>query len=161
MSVNDYRPHILVLPEDDTNRQMANGFLLDVGNLRYRQMQVLEEAGGWSAVLDRFKSTHIREMDRNLNRLMILLIDFDRDGNRLGKVKKVIPDHLIDRVFVLGVWSEPEALKSDTGKSYETIGSTMAKECREGTNTTWQHDLLKHNVDEVARLREHVLSILF
>jgi hypothetical protein len=29
MSVNKYHPHVLVLPEDDANRQLANGFLLD------------------------------------------------------------------------------------------------------------------------------------
>lgn len=26
--MNKYRPHVLVLPEDDANRQIANGFLL-------------------------------------------------------------------------------------------------------------------------------------
>lgn len=161
MSVNYYRPHILVLPEDDANRQLANGFLLEVDNLRNRQMQVLEEAGGWNAVLELFQSTHIREMDRNSKRFMILLIDFDSKKNRLSEARKVIPDHLTDRVFVLGVWSEPEALKSDTGESCETIGSAMAKDCREETDTIWQHDLLKHNADEIARLRAHVRSILF
>ena len=29
MSVNVYKPHVLVLPEDDADRQIANGFLLD------------------------------------------------------------------------------------------------------------------------------------
>ena len=27
MSVNRYRPHIMILPEDDANRQLANGFV--------------------------------------------------------------------------------------------------------------------------------------
>jgi len=27
MSPNQYQPHILVLPEDDANRQIANGFI--------------------------------------------------------------------------------------------------------------------------------------
>lgn len=46
MSVNRHLPHVLVLPEDDANRQIANGFLLHhaIGN---RKIQVLEEAGGW------------------------------------------------------------------------------------------------------------------
>jgi hypothetical protein len=52
---NRYRPHVLVVPEDDVNRQIANGFLLDpsilIGNI-----QVLEEVGGWLEVLARFKS---------------------------------------------------------------------------------------------------------
>ena len=58
MSVNKYLPHVLVLPEDDANRQLANGFLLDRA-LMTRSIQVLAEAGGWTAVLDRFKSDHV------------------------------------------------------------------------------------------------------
>jgi hypothetical protein len=27
--MNRYQPHVFVLPEDDANRQLANGFLLD------------------------------------------------------------------------------------------------------------------------------------
>jgi hypothetical protein len=27
MSANKYKPHVVVLPEDDANRQLANGFL--------------------------------------------------------------------------------------------------------------------------------------
>jgi hypothetical protein len=62
---------------------------------------------------------------------------------------------LKDRVFVLGVWSEPEALKANLG-SYETIGMAMAEDCREETDTIWGHDLLRHNASELDRLREHV-----
>ena len=55
MSVNKYQPHVLVLPEDDANRQLANGFLLDQ-YLSTRKIQVLEEVGGWIQVLERFLS---------------------------------------------------------------------------------------------------------
>jgi hypothetical protein len=48
MSVNRYKQHVLILPEDDANRQIANGFLLDVNA---RQVQVQNVGGGWSAVL--------------------------------------------------------------------------------------------------------------
>jgi hypothetical protein len=44
MSVNKYQPHILVLPEDDANRQLANGFVLDQ-SVATRNIQVLEEVG--------------------------------------------------------------------------------------------------------------------
>ena len=53
MSVNKYMPHVLVLPEDDANRQLANGFQLDE-SLATRKMQILEEAGGWQEVLHCF-----------------------------------------------------------------------------------------------------------
>ena len=118
MSVNKYLPHVLVLPEDDANRQLANGFHLDLF-LATRRMQILEEAGGWQEVLPRFKTDHLPEMDRYGSRFMVLLIDFDGREDRLNSVSAAIPDRLQDRVFVLGVWSEPEELRLKLG-SYET-----------------------------------------
>lgn len=161
MSVNKNRPHIYVLPEDDANRQLADGFFLDHSLWNRRSsFQVLPEAGGWRKALDSFQSDHIRGMERYPQRFMVLLIDFDGQGDRLDNAKAVVPDHLKDRVFVLGAWGEPEALKANLG-DYETIGMAMAKDCREETDTTWGHDLLQHNASELDRLREHVRPILF
>jgi hypothetical protein len=81
MSVNKYRSHVLVLPEDDANRQIANGFLLDE-SLNGRAIQVLRSPGGWSKVRDEFVRTHVAEMDRNTLRYMVLLVDFDQDDPR-------------------------------------------------------------------------------
>ena len=162
MSVNKFLPHVLVLPEDDANRQLANGFLLDDSlAIRRRRIQVLEEAGGWAEVLDRFKSDHIVEMERNANRFMVLLIDFDGKQSRLEKARAVIPEHLNDRVFVLGAWTEPEDLRKANLGSYEIIGLAMARDCRNETDTTWGHQLLRHNAGELDRLRELVRPILF
>jgi hypothetical protein len=149
----------MVLPEDDANRQLARGFLLDQ-SVSARRIQVLPVAGGWRSVLDAFESEHIREMDRYPKRFMVLLIDFDRHEERLTYAKSHIPGNLIDRVFVLGVWTEPEKLRADLG-SYETIGRAMAQDCREETDTTWGHDLLRHNAGEIGRLRERVRPFLF
>ena len=160
MSPNRERPHVLVLPEDDANRQLANGFHLQVDSNLQRQMQVLPVAGGWGEVLNLFESEHVAEMDRWHRRFMVLLIDFDGIEDRLQNAKARIPERLTDRVFILGVLSKPEDLKADLG-SYETIGSAMAEDCREGTDTTWGHKLLEHNASEIERLREHVCPILF
>ena len=157
MSVNRELPHVFVIPEDDANRQLANGFHLGLDLTR--QMQVLLVAGGWRKVLERFRSDHVREMD-NPNQVVVLLIDFDAQANRLEQAKAEIPDHLIDRVFILGAWTEPEDLKADLG-TYETIGLAMAKDCREETDRIWGHDLLRHNSSEIDRLRERVCPILF
>jgi hypothetical protein len=159
MSVNKYQPHVLVLPEDDANRQLANGFILDQSLSTWR-IQVLEEVGGWRQVLDRFLSDHVVDMDRYPDRSMVLLIDFDREQERLNDAKARIPKHLTERVFILGAWSEPEALKTELG-SYERIGLAMARDCREETDTTWGHGLLRHNASELDRLRERVRPILF
>ena len=160
MSVNKYLPHVYVLPEDDANRQLAIGFQL--GDLSdFRQMQVLNVAGGWQKVVQCFKEEHIHGMDRNTNRFMVLLIDFDEQENRLKNVKAEIPEHLKERVFVLGAWSEPGKLRPDFGSDYEKIGSAMAKDCHDNTEVTWGHELLRRNADELERLRNLVRPILF
>jgi hypothetical protein len=43
----------------------------------------------------------------------------------------------------------------------EEMGSALARDCRDETNATWSHELLQHNANELARLREHVRPILF
>lgn len=157
MGVNRQQPHVLVLPEDDANRQVATGFVLDLS----RQIQVLPVAGGWTQVLERFLSDHVLDMTRNPYRFMVLLIDFDGRDQRLDEAKKKIPAELTERVFILGALSEPEELRKAGLGSYEEIGLALARDCREGTNDTWGHDLLKNNAGELARMRDHVRSILF
>jgi hypothetical protein len=159
MSVNKYRPHVYVLPEDDANRQVVNGFRLEP-SLADNRIHVLEEAGGWNETLDRFCSIYSFEMERFPERLMILLIDLDGKVDRLEFAKGRIPEHLRDRVFILGALNEPEDLTSELG-SYETIGLAMARDCREGTDTIWDHEQLRHNAGEIVRLRAHVRPILF
>ena len=93
MSANKYQPHVLVLPEDDANRQLANGFLLD-RYLSTWKIQVLEEAGGWNEVLERFISDYATGMELYTGRYMVLLIDFDGKEERLQDVKVRVPGHL-------------------------------------------------------------------
>ncbi len=99
-------------------------------------------------------------MDRYGNRLLVLLIDFDGVAARFAHFQNRIPSRLVDRIFILGSWSEPERLKKSLGP-YEEIGSKLAQECRDGTETVWNHELLRHNAQELGRLREHVRPILF
>jgi len=160
MSADKHQRHVLVLPEDDPNRQMARGFLLDQ-SVASRRIQVLRAAGDWRKVLDSFGSDHVREMDRYPNRFMVLLIDFDGHEDRLAYAMKAIPERLTERVFILGVLTEPEDLKRAGLGSYEEIGQDLAKDCREDTDTTWGHDLLRHNSGEVDRLRDCVRPFLF
>jgi hypothetical protein len=160
MSVNRFQPHVLVLPEDDANSQLANGFWL-YPSLLSRRMQVLSSAGGWHKVLECFEADHAHGMRDNTNRSMVLLIDFDEQEGRLNEVKARIPEELKERVFILGSLSEPEALRRDLRKSYETIGYEMAKDCHDETNEVWGNALLRNNAPELERMREHVRSILF
>jgi hypothetical protein len=160
MSVNKHRSHILVIPEDDANRQIANGFLRDP-HLLNRQIQILEEAGGWNQVLEQFRSNHVVGMDRYPSRLMVLVIDLDGHVERLQNAKAKIPAHLTERVFILSALRTPEDLRRANLGSYENIGLALAKDCREETSAIWGHELLRHNAYELDRLRQHVRTILF
>ena len=91
---------------------------------------------------------------------MVLLVDFDQIDGRAADVRAAVPDELADRVFVIGAWSKPEDLKATMG-SFEEIGMGLAKECREDTETTWNHPLLRHNSDELVRMKQILRPILF
>jgi hypothetical protein len=160
MAPNSELPHVLVLPEDDANRQIANGFHLNVAWQRHRQMQVLPVAGGWTHVIDEFQSKHIQLMRNCPARIMVLLIDYDGQTARLGTARASVPADLVDRVFILGALTRPEQLKPRLG-AYEEIGAAIANGCREGTGQVWEDGLLRHNAKEVERLQNLLCSILF
>lgn len=160
MSLNRYKSHVFVLPEDDANRQIANSFILHP-NINERVIQVLPPAGGWGKVLSRFTEVHVSEMQQYSEERLILLIDFDLRKDRLTYVKNKIPASLQERVFVVGVLSDPEMLKSDLGKSFEGIGEVLANNCADNTNELWKHELLKHNKIELDRIISSIKPFLF
>jgi hypothetical protein len=158
--VNKNKPHVLVLPEDRANLNLATGFQLEIDWTRQRQLQVLPEAGGWHEVLKKFKKDHISGMDKWPDRFMILLIDFDGHLERLQEAREAIPDHMAERVFVLGTSTEPEDLKHDLG-TFEAIGRALANDCRNETVFTWGDHRLIHNANELKSLNKLVRPILF
>jgi hypothetical protein len=157
---NNYRPHIHVLPEDDANRQIANGFF-QAPNVNIRAVKVLPLAKGWDKPGKKFAKEYEPGMRQFPERMMVLLIDFDDDENRLSYVKNQIPEDLKARVFVLGVLSEPENLRRDIQKTFEEIGEALATDCPDNTNELWGHTLLKHNKGELDRMASSVKTFLF
>ena len=131
MSVNNYKPHVLVLPEDDANSAIANGFYLEVNHSR--KMQILPPAGGWVNSRDAVLTQH----------------------------EKGLPNDLKDRVCGLGARTEPEKLRQAKLGTFEEIGRKLAVECREGKGLLAAHELLTHNPAELARLKATIFSILF
>jgi hypothetical protein len=160
MSVNKYQPHVLVLPEDDANRNLATGFLLDSA-LDPRTVQILPPAGGWGNVAEEFRQVHVSEMNRFPLRHMVLLVDFDEQEDRLSRIQQAIPPSLAARVCVLGTWSEPEKLRQSLNRSLENIGTTLAQDCVSESPGLWEHELLRHNASELARIDGILRSILF
>jgi hypothetical protein len=89
------------------------------------------------------------------------LLDFDNQIDRPDRVKDNVPEDLRNRVFLLGVQSEPEALKQAGLGSFEDIGKRLATECREGIKDVWAHQLLRQNAGEISRLEQSVRTFLF
>jgi hypothetical protein len=161
MSVNKYKPHVLVLPEDDANRQMANGFLLHPA-LNPTCIDVQPHPGGWGKVLDTFERVHVAGLRSYPKRHLVLLIDFDEQvSDRTQHVRDRIPADVSDRVYLLGTHGEPEPLKSAQGCSLERIGEDLASACADGVPGLWQHALLTHNQAELDRLIAQVKPFLF
>ncbi len=160
--INRYKKHIILLPEDEDNIQIANGFLVHP-NLKERAIQVMGPCRGWKKVVEVFTEEYALEMmGKYSDRMIVLLMDFDNNyENRLCYVKDQIPEELKARVFVLGVLSEPRNLKTDINKSYEEIGEALAKDCPDNTNELWGHTLLKHNKGELDRMASSVKPLLF
>ncbi|RUS94257.1 hypothetical protein [Trichormus variabilis] len=94
-------------------------------------------------------------------RMIVLLIDFDDCEDRLSYIKSYIPEDIKNRVFVLGVQSNPESLKRDIQKSFEAIGEALATDCSENKNELWGHNLIIHNKPELERMIKFVKPFLF
>jgi len=78
-------------------------------------------------------------------RSLVLLLDFDGREDRRTVVGTRIPAALRDRTYLFGVWTEPEEL----GQERESFGASLAQACYDGAE--WNHPLLAHNAEEVAR----------
>jgi hypothetical protein len=159
--VNAYRPHVLVLPEDDADHAIAYGFQLSLDQRAGGQYKVLPSAGGWLKAIESFLTDHVAYMRAKQNAHFVLLIDFDNDGSRLVYVKGRIPPDVVNRVFVLGVLSNPEQLRASGAGNFEQIGYQLGSECQQRNSVLWNHQLLLHNAGEQNRLYQIVYPILF
>jgi len=161
MSCNKFTPHLLVLVEDDANRQILNGFTQHRA-LNTRAIQILPPSGGWTKVVEGFRDNQVSDMERYEARRVLLVVDFDNEPKqRIKEIRREIPDHLKTRVFVLGTRSTPENLRNRTGASFEQIGRNLAEDCADNTRTRWIVDDLEHNAAELDRLFLSVRPFLF
>jgi hypothetical protein len=161
MTMNRYAPHVYVIPEDDRDRQIADGFVLH-DQVRTQRIQVMPPPGGWREVLKTFQAEYVRRLREDLQGHVVMLIDFDGDyNNRFIEFKTAIPADLSERVFVIGAKQTPEDLKREIGKSLEDIGTLLANDCYAGTEIVWTHEHLRHNDPDRHRLINVVKPILF
>jgi len=160
MSGNKYGTRILVIPEDDANADLVNGFLLHPP-LDQRVIRVQSCAGGWSKVREKFHSDFENGMKRYPNRHVVFLIDFDERDDRLEKMTSAIPEALRERVFVLGIWKEAEEVTRVGLGTREEVGFKLASECFDEDKDVWNHDMLRHNANDLAKLEARLRQFLF
>lgn len=161
MSVNKYQEHIFVIPEDDADRQIVNGFVLH-DRVDVRRIQVVDVARGWNNVLTTFQEEYIPHLRRYPHGHVVLLIDFDGQAEaRMATFREAIPDDLQGRVFVVGSLDDPETLKAALNLELEHIGRSLAEHCALGDGGLWDHEQLRHNADERQRLATVVPGFLF
>jgi hypothetical protein len=151
VSVNRFQDYILVLPEDDANRQLAVGFLLEPQVVMGRQIQILPPAGGWTKVRDKFLEEYLNDLERDSHGHLILLVDCDGKPERIGELKANVPANLEGRVFIVGCLHEPEQLKQ--GRRYDALGKQLARDCQsQKDDSLWLTLELRHNADELQRM---------
>lgn len=161
MSGNKYGQHVVVIPEDDADRKLANGFK-NHWAVAQRNLVVQPEAGGWMAVLDVFENDYVPYMRKYHLASFVLLIDFDEKGEgRRSVCVNRIPDDLKPRTFLLGTSINPERLRQDLGLSFEQIGTALADDCGRQDLGRWTHPHLDHNLAELHRMLPIVHPILF
>lgn len=161
MSVNKYRPHVFLIPEDDADRQVARGFL-NHHAIDTRSAQIMPLADGWPHIPGMLEKEYLPKLRESKNAHVVVIVDFDDKGDgRYDRLIEVVPEEYRDRVFVIGTRKEPETARSELGKSFETIGRELANECDEDKFELWQDEHFQHNEDELKRLVETVKPILF
>ena len=161
MSVSKYKPHVWVVPEDDANRQLANGFLLHP-RLDLTAIDVRPAPGGWPKVLEAMERIHTRELRKYTLRQLILLVDFDGKGDaRAAHFRAAFPSDVQGRIYVLGVRDEPESMRADLGIRFEDVGRRLADACDNDEDGLWGNEHLLHNRAELLRLSANVKPILF
>lgn len=159
--MNRYAPHVYVIPEDDSDRQIADGFV-NHDQVKAPRIQVMPPAGGWRYVLQTFVNEYVRRLREDPQGHVVMLIDYDGFYNdRRAEFEQAIPDELRPRVFVVGALQTPEILKGELGKTFEEIGMSLADDCYGGTQSVWGHEQLKHNAVDRDRLVAIVKPILF
>ena len=159
--MNKYKEHVHIIPEDDANRQIANGFVAH-HQVKDPPVKVMPPAGGWGEVKDTLENEYVSTLQSNPWAHVVLLIDFDGNtDHRRHLFEEVTPEGIKPRVFLLGSRNDPETLRQSLRMTFSQIGLALANECADGTTTFWHHEQLAHNDADRERLIATVRPFLF
>jgi hypothetical protein len=159
-AVNKYKPHLYVIPEDDADRQIVNGFAFHHG-ITSGSLQVMPIAGGWAKVIETINDEYVPKLRNSTHAHVLGVIDCDEDTERIPSELAKFPDELRDRIFLLGPFDEPEAFKKALNKQFQVIGELLANECYSGEFEIWNHEHLAHIANEIQRANGRLNPVLF
>lgn len=158
MAVNRYKPHVLVLPEDDATRSLAVGFSDHCNG----PIELKLPLGGWPKVLAEFEHRYVKYLRTYVDAHVVMVIDYDHEfASRLPLFQAAIPVDVQDRAYVLGCEDEAETLKNQQALKYGPLGATLAYECRTQLPVLWNCPQLVDNQAELRRLLAQVRPFLF
>jgi len=153
MSLNRYRPHLVVLPEDDAYRQLMNGVKL-APSVNALCIEVHKPLRGWEKVLGAM-TDWAPSLDRFPEMHLLLLIDFDNDFTTRYQrfVEQSRQIGCFDRTFLLGIdHREAEDLKRAQRNSFESLGKSLVEGCPDRTSPLWNEAHLGCNRPEIERM---------
>lgn len=165
MAINNYDLHLLIIPEDDAYRDIANGF---IGHLAVaaRKIHVEKPADGWLKLLKSFTQDYEKGLRQYPKRRVLMLLDLDGSPDRAQKITNDIPEDLRERVFLICCKDEAESIKKELGHGhFESIGERMAQSCHDNVHDSpespWACPQLQQSRGELIRLAEAVRPFLF
>jgi hypothetical protein len=161
MSINKEKPHFHIIVEDDANRQILNGFA-NCLNVKRDNFKITTERG-WLSVVEKVKNDYIPKLRKYSHGRVLMIIDFDNEvERRRSLISKELGIEFENRIFTLGVKTEPEDFRKKIRQSFEVIGKNLAENCPGEPSTLWNDELLVHNRSELARMgATDMWSILF
>ena len=177
--MNEYKPHLKILCEDEINQNFAKVFILGLNNhqLLSPQIETIKDVtGGWNKAVNDLNEVWLEQLRQNNHLFLLILIDSDGRSNRLNEILSAIPEEFKERVFIMGCLHEPEILKQQSHSaikqmnkkekvSDEAVGKVLFQHYKNNPkNNLWYSDELKHNADEIERLKEntkHFINWIF
>uniref|UniRef100_A0A7C4W7H2 DUF4276 family protein n=1 Tax=Desulfatirhabdium butyrativorans TaxID=340467 RepID=A0A7C4W7H2_9BACT len=160
MSVNRYRPHLVVVMEDDSYRQLVNGAKL-YARFSHNHIDARKLLGGWTKVLDGIdeEGELLKELRRFTHMHLLLLIDFDNQYDRRYEIfrERCQKADCYNRSFLLGIdHDQAEDLKHTQRNSFESLGKELVEGCLdpECPNSAWNEEHLRCNQTEIERMKK-------
>lgn len=161
MSANREKPYLIILCEDSAYKDLFMGFEFSM----QKQISLKPVCDGFSGVctqLTNNKSVLLKELDKYPKAYVLALIDADLDNHphsqksKIDELKAAIDSKYQDRVFIMGSKIEAEHIKQAIiGQGeWKTVSQKLEYSCQNDHCQLWKSEMLKHNLDEITRLKQ-------